>query len=111
MITEVVYLGRDNRNDLLLKAEDVAQDLGAVTRITAAFGEELVVSDNGGSDPIRWDQAGYDTGEIRCTFGGETLELGKHQVPLVLYDPDNPNGVQWGPPVPFDVEPATEDPP
>lgn len=111
MITETVYLGRDNRVDLLLNADGIAQDLTNVTKITAAFGDELVESDNGGSDPIRWDQVDQDTGIIWCSFGAQSIDPDHYHVPLVLYDGDNPNGVQWGPAVPFNVKPATEDPP
>jgi hypothetical protein len=111
VLSETVYLGRDNRNDLLLKADGTAQDLSAVTKITAAFGDDLVESDNGASDPIRWDQPGQDTGVIWCSFGGETLTPNHYHVPFVLYDVDNPEGVQWGPAVPFIVNPATPDPP
>ena len=96
MTTEIVWLGHDNTIDLLLKADDVAQDLSAVTKITASFGSTLVTSTDKAAGLITWDQAGYDIGEIRMDIGGETITPGGYDVPIIVYDTSNTDGVVWG---------------
>jgi hypothetical protein len=95
--TEIVYLGRDNTIDLLLKADDVAVDLSSVTKITASFGSVLVSSTDSAAGAIKWSGAGFDTGEIRIDVGAETIPVKtKYSVPIVVYDAVNTNGVHWG---------------
>jgi hypothetical protein len=97
MDTEIIYLGHDNRVDLILKADGVAVDLAPVTRMTLSVGTTLIDSDNGASDAIRWAQSGYATGEVRISAGAVTgLTAGKYRSPLVVYDPTNTDGVVWG---------------
>jgi hypothetical protein len=43
-----------------------------------------------------WNNDGYDTGEIRLDLGGEAIPAGGYDVPIVVYDPSNPDGVVWG---------------
>lgn len=97
MNTEVVYLGRDNTIDLLLKADDVAQDLSAVTKITATFGSVLITSEDSAAGSIKWSGADFDTGEIRIDVGAESITAKKkYSVPIIVYDAVNTNGVYWG---------------
>ena len=101
MTTEIVWLGHDNIINLQLKAEDaagdlVAQDLSAVTKITASFGSKLISSEDKAAGLITWDQAGYETGEIRMDIGGETITADGYDVPIITYDPSNSDGVVWG---------------
>lgn len=101
MRTEVIYLGHDNRIDLILKADSggdgafAAVDLTGVTRMTATFGNVTIESTNQAGDPIRWAQGGYITGEVRCDFGEEAISAGEYRVPLVVYDTANPDGIVW----------------
>jgi len=96
-MSEIVYLGHDNTIDLQLKADGVAQDLSAVTKITATFGTLRISSTNKAAGVITWDQAGYSTGEIRMALGDELIPAGGYGVPIVVYDPSNTDGAVWGP--------------
>ena len=98
---EYILLGRDNTIDLLLLKEGpddsspVAVDLENATKITASFGDDLVSSVDPANGVITWDQVGYDTGEIRLALGEETLTAGTYQVPIIVYDAVNDDGIQW----------------
>lgn len=99
---EYVYLGRDNTVDLLLMKKHpidddtwIAADLSAATKITATFGADVVTSTDKAAGVITWDQGGYDTGEIRIAAGAEALTAGTYQVPIIVYDPANDDGIQW----------------
>jgi hypothetical protein len=96
MKSEIVYLGRDNSIDLLLKADGVAVDLSAASKMTLAFGTTLIESENGGGEPIRWAQSGYKTGEIRLKLGDESILPGNYRAPLIVHDPASPDGIHWG---------------
>jgi hypothetical protein len=95
-ITEVTYLGHDNTIDLLLKADDVAQDLAGCTSMTITLDGKTITSDNTVGDPITWAQAGYATGEVRLDLGGQAITAGTHTAWLVVYDASNPDGIVWG---------------
>ena len=92
---EHVYLGHDNTIDLTLKADDVAQDLSAVTKITATFDDTLVESTDNESGAITWAVSGYDTGEIRLALGDQTISAGTYSVPIITYDATNDDGIVW----------------
>jgi hypothetical protein len=96
MATEFIYLGHDNTVDLILKADGVAIDTAAITSMTATFGSTTITSNNKATGPIKWDQAGYDTGEIRLDMGAETIPVGTYDCWINVYDPSNPEGVVWG---------------
>lgn len=96
MSTEVVYKDHDNTIDLILKSDGIAQDLSGVTKITATFGDTLVSSTDKAAGLMTWDQAGYDTGEIRIAIGGESITAETYNVPIIIYDAANANGVVWG---------------
>jgi hypothetical protein len=93
LITETVYLGHDNTMDLLLKAGGSAQDLSSVTRMTLAVGDDTVNSDED-ADAFDWDTG--TTGKVIISLGDQDLAEGRHRAELVVYDPDNTNGVVWG---------------
>lgn len=95
MNTEIVYLGHDNRIELILKADGVAVDLVSVTRMTLTVGAILIDSDNGDADPIQWAKGGYATGEIRLFLGAQVISPGKYRCPLIVYDPANDDGIVW----------------
>lgn len=101
--TEYVYIGRDNRIDLRLKADlndgngMQYQDLSSVTRVDMIFDATTVTSTNQATDPIRWAvDAGYQTGEIRISIGDESIDAGEYRAPLIVYDPSNTDGILWG---------------
>jgi len=95
MATEIVYLEHDNTIDLLLKADGTAQDLSGVTKITATFGDTLIESTDAANGAITWNQAGYDTGEIRLSLGDQNVSAGGYGVPIIVYDATNTNGIVW----------------
>lgn len=97
-MAETIYQAHDNSIDLILKADGVAVGTSTVTMITASFGTVLCKSTDAASGIIRWNQAGYDTGEIRMFLGSATSVVPDKylDVPIVVYDPTNSNGVVWG---------------
>ena len=95
-MTEFIWLGHDNTIDLLLKADGVATDLASVTKITITLGSKLITSTDAAAGLITWDQAGYDTGEIRMGLGGQTITAGSYSAPLIVYDAANTTGIMWG---------------
>lgn len=97
MATEIVYLGHDNTIDLILKDEDVAVSLAAVTKMTLTLGDVTLISTNQVGDPILWAQLGYATGEVHLDLGEEVIKPGNYEEAwLVVYDPTNTYGVVWG---------------
>jgi hypothetical protein len=93
MTTEVVYLGRDNTVDLLLKADGSAQDLSGVTRMVLVVGETEIDSDLS-PDAFDWDTG--TTGKVVLALGDESLSEGTYTAWLVVYDASNPDGIVWG---------------
>lgn len=96
---ETIYIGRDNTIDLILKADGEAVDLSSVTQIDVSVGGVVIESSNADTDAIRWAQVGYDTGEIRISFGsvdGLVASSAKKWAYIVIYDLENPDGVVWG---------------
>jgi hypothetical protein len=107
---EIVYVERDNRIDLRLKADlnDGSgmqyQPLAAVNKMEVVVGGVTVSSENGANDVIRWAQSGYATGEVRMWLGRYTykvglidtyLPIGRYDAPLIVYDPSNAHGIMW----------------
>lgn len=98
MATETIWLAHDNTVDLQLQKDGVAltdDEMDAITKITASLGSILIESTNQAADPIRWRQAGYDTGEIRLSFGAESIPAREYRMRLVVYDTANTGGVVW----------------
>ena len=95
-MSEIVYLGHNNTIDLLLKADGVAQDLSNVTKITATLSTKTITSTDKANGIITWDQAEYDTGEIRLDFGNEDIVVSTYQMYIIVYDAANTDGVVWG---------------
>jgi len=93
MTTEIVYDGHDNTIDLLLKADGVAQDLSAVTRMTLEVSDTTIDSDVSGS-AFDWDIG--TTGKIILALGAESLTAGTYIATLTVYDGDNTDGIVWG---------------
>lgn len=97
--TEIVWSSHDNSIDLILKADGTAVNLSATTQITASFGKKLIPSEStaGSSGPIKWKQAGYETGEVRLCLGTVVINPGLYDVPIVTYAQNgSSNGLVWG---------------
>ena len=100
MATEKLYLERENTIDLILKADDVPIGTSAITKINAVFDTVTISSTDKAAGEIKWDQGGYETGEIRLDCGGnaelKTQGGGTWDVPIIIFDPSNPTGIDWG---------------
>jgi len=106
MAQEVVYIGRDNTIDLLLKAENdagvsVAQDLSGITQIIIIFNEAVSISSvNNETGLITWAVDGYDTGEIRISLDEDAeanlVDGHLYSVSIVVFDAGNTDGIVWG---------------
>lgn len=96
---EVIYRGSyDNTIDLRLESDKVAIDLSTATTITANIEGVTTSSTNQSSDLIRWDQAGYETGEIRCQLGELTgLSVGTFDMWIIVEDTLNTDGIVFPP--------------
>jgi hypothetical protein len=95
MKLEIAYLGHDNSIDLILKADGVAQPLASFTKMTLTFDTLLVSSTNLDTDPIRWGKLGYGTGEVRLFLGGIPVPPKSYNVPLILFDSSDLEGIVW----------------
>jgi hypothetical protein len=102
---EVIWIGRDNSIDLRLYADSTEVDLGSVTEIRLSVGSVVIASTDSAAGEIRWNQAGYDTGEIRILAGSNTaLSTGRFNGALVVYDASNLLGVVWDNNIPIRVK-------
>jgi hypothetical protein len=90
---ERVYKNRDNTNDLLLKADGVAIDLSAITKMEL-IGDGWSVDST--TNPAVFDFSAGG-GVVVLSLGGvEGMSAGKGWVDIIVYDSDNTNGVNWG---------------
>lgn len=101
LATEIVYKGRDNTFDKLLKRDGVAENLSSVTKVGLLFLGRYIHSNN---YPSAFDYVTQKTlGIITFRLGAiATLPTGRDQATeLIIYDATNPNGIVWGT---FDLE-------
>jgi hypothetical protein len=96
MIKETIYLGRNNAIDLLLKAEGMAQDLSSVTRMTLIERNAAFTVDSS-TEPAAfdWHDTGT-TGKVKLALGAAAIVAGTYVCDLIVYDPTNNNGINWG---------------
>jgi hypothetical protein len=92
---DVIYLGRDNTNELLLKVDGIGQDLSSVEQIELEFDDGATITNTtGGAWPIKWlnqDQIGM----VQMQLGGYTITAGERTCRLVTIDPNNQDGIVW----------------
>ncbi len=67
-----------------------------MTKITATFGNTLISSTNHETGAIKWNNSGYDTGEIRIDVGAESITAKEYNVPIIVYDATWTTGLVWG---------------
>ena len=95
--TATVYLDRDNVVQLKLMEAGAASATTSITAMKLIVGEVLVSSTNVAADHIRWNQSGYETGEVRLQLGHEELTAGRyHRCFLITYTATNTQGEVWG---------------
>lgn len=93
---EIVYDGRDNTIDLLLKNDGTAQDLSSVTKIVLKVGSVTITDEDDDAWPIKWAGLGT-TGKIQMKLGDQGLTVGNtYPATLITYDAINTNGIVWG---------------
>ena len=95
-LVERVWLQHDNTINLVLKEDGSAIDTSGLTKITTTLGGITFKSTNQAGDLIRWNQVGYETGEIRINLGDQNLSVGRHKATIVVYNASNPDGIVWG---------------
>ena len=98
MQREVVYLGRDNTIDLLLKSDGSVYDLSSATTIEIIFSGSTVNSDNvpGWFD---WTSGSLTTGQVNIRLGdaGASIAAGTvYKAELIIYNSSNTSGIYWG---------------
>ena len=96
MESDVVYNGRDNSSDWRLEADGVPADLSAVTRFVLYLdsGTQQLTVDSDAA-PSAFD-ATPGGGVVRLLLGNQGLAPGRWGAELVTYDPDHPDGLNWG---------------
>lgn len=89
MITELVYLGRDNINELVLTEDSSPVDFTAALRMVLSFEGSDVVADSAVSNEyINW---GAD-GKITLKLGELPIIPSKYPATLTVYDIDHDDG-------------------
>jgi hypothetical protein len=101
MITETVYLNRDNIVSLILKARSAtandatAQDITGCSRVQLLIGQILIDSRTSPA-AFDWSTSGA-TGQLDMTLGFERgLRVGGYRSRLTIYDNNYPRGRVWG---------------
>ncbi len=105
MIREAIYLGRSNTIDWQLQADKEAVNLSSVTRVVATIaGIELdsdLLGGNGDGNAFHWTSGVPAEGvanlflRLGVAAAAANVPLGRQTLRLVVYDPDNTNGVVW----------------
>lgn len=96
-IREVIYLGRDNTIDLILKEDDVAVDLSSVSRMVLITPSFTVDSDTVGFGSGKAFDCTEGSGKVILKLGSATgVIAGTLRGILYVYDPANTNGIRWG---------------
>lgn len=107
MVTEIVFIGRDNAIDLQL--QDDSQTPGTLnnTDLSAATKVEVVINDGNSYDST----ANPTVVMFNPVTGVVTLKLGTmftaenvYDAQIVVYDAVNTNGVLWNPKFSLDVK-------
>jgi hypothetical protein len=101
MITETLYLKRDNTIGLVLRSraatatDSTAEDLSGVTRMQLLVGDTVVDSASS-AEAFDWSTDGAN-GVVTLDIGFEKgLKTGLYRARLTLYDNTYPNGLVWG---------------
>lgn len=110
VISENVYLGRDNTIDfVLINAGSILTDLSGVTRATIKVGSDTFDSAaTGGSSILWWTDSltyrGVSTDVLKIKLGAQALTTGEYTgCDVVVYDATNTNGLQVENPVKLTV--------
>ena len=96
---EIIYLGRDNTIDLVLKSYQgssgvTVYNLSGVTEVKVTFGSGVTVSSK--TSPTLFSGVTSTVGALTLKFGTANLTTGKYNSEVIVYDSTNPNGIVWG---------------
>jgi hypothetical protein len=100
----MIFLGRGNTIDWQLQADGAAVDLASVTRMVLQLDGQTLDSDtqgNGQGNTFYWTSGTPGSGEpnlyLRPGPAAETagVSTGNHNLRLIVYDPDHPEGLVW----------------
>lgn len=89
MITELVYLSRDNINELTIAEDGEAVDFSGATRMVLSFdGSGVVVDSLLSNEYINWSA----DGKVTLKLGDLPIAPSKYAATLVVYDVDHDDG-------------------
>jgi len=89
MITEMIFLDRDNENELLVELDGAAADFSGVIRMTLAFeGSGVMIDSAINPELISWTADGH----ISLRLGALAIEPSKYFGTLVAFDPIHDDG-------------------
>lgn len=96
MATEVFYVGKDNASRLLLKLDDVAQNITSFTKAEIRF-NGITYSSTDFADAFDWATEGADGILILQAGLISSIIAAARDVAteLIVYDPQNTNGIVW----------------
>ncbi len=99
MVKVTAFLGHDNVVRLRLLRNGGAANLADVTRmdlvLAGSSNTYTISSDNSANSLIRWNQSGYETGEVRIMLGSANMTSGSYVSSLVIFDANYANGLVW----------------
>lgn len=104
---EHVYLGRDNRIDLVLLADGVVSRLDGITKMRLEIGSTVLDSQTcagvfdwtqtvSAEEAARYDGISEGDSKVILALGGQEISPGSYEARLILFDSSNPNGLVWG---------------
>jgi hypothetical protein len=89
VITELVYLGRDNINELVIAEDGAAVDFSGALRMVLKFeGSDVVADSIVSNEYINWEAGG----RIKFKLGALPIVPSKYSATLIVYDIDHDDG-------------------
>lgn len=95
---ETVYIGRNNGIDLLLKADDVVQNITVINRVQLKDPTTNTVLADSLTNPTAFDWTTQGAqGILRMFLGGILTTVATYRkADLIIYDSTNVDGLCWG---------------
>ena len=94
-VSEIVYIARNNKIDLLFLANDVISDFTSITKIDLiAIDDSITISSSSSPTAFDWVSNGKN-GIVTLTLGNENVPEGTYNFEVIVYDPSNINGIVW----------------
>lgn len=108
MLTEIVHVGRDNTNDLVLMADGSVPSLASVKRMTLTLEDGTVIDSAMSSGVFDWLKTLTETEASRIpgahagdsklvlALGSVFTATGVYNAELTIYDDEHRLGIDWG---------------